>query len=310
MAPTYPPPELPTYLSNTFHLKPVVGIPNDDEVKLIHSVIRAVENASHIPALCNPPLSMDLAHHLFEVQMARYKSKYTFPIFSDITYTPPELPSHMSISLEPVIIAPSDNQIRSAQAAFRFAEGMASVPSMYDADLSMQISQHLFDLQLARYIKRTNETHYAIHDEIASAEPGKKPSAKRPRVPIDSTFDTEQAVFEAGGSKLADGSDHETSSDGQTARPSSLDPPSATTELLAGVNGIIEQLKVNQDQVDQQLAGMQDKLKDGMKDALEVAAEKITRMMIKLRNHDARGLNAGNDYVYQHIVTEDGEAPT
>ncbi|KAF8593663.1 hypothetical protein BDV93DRAFT_584284 [Ceratobasidium sp. AG-I] len=187
---------------------------------------------------------------------------------------------------------------------------MASVPSMYDADLSMQISQHLFDLQLARYIKRTNETHYAIHDEIASAESSKKPSAKRPRVPIDSTFDTEQAVFEAGGSKLADGSDHETSSDGQTARPSSLDPPSATTELLAGVNGIIEQLKVNQDQVDQQLAGMQDKLKDGMKDALEVAAEKITRMMIKLRNHDARGLNAGNDYVYQHIVTEDGEAPT
>ncbi|KAF8600144.1 hypothetical protein BDV93DRAFT_286225 [Ceratobasidium sp. AG-I] len=148
MAAVYTPPELPTYLSNTFTLKPVIGVPTDEEVKLIHSVIRAVENASHVPALFNPALSADLAHHLFEVQMARYKSKYTFPIFSDITYTPPEVPSHMNILLEPVVIAPSDDQIRSAQAAFRFAEGMASVPSMYDADLSMQLSQHLFDLQL------------------------------------------------------------------------------------------------------------------------------------------------------------------
>lgn len=47
MSDVYTPPKLPPYLANAFNMKPVVGIPTDDEVKLIHAVIRAAENASH-----------------------------------------------------------------------------------------------------------------------------------------------------------------------------------------------------------------------------------------------------------------------
>ena len=47
MASKYTPPELPAYLARAFDLKPIAGIPTDEEVKLIHSVIRVVENGSH-----------------------------------------------------------------------------------------------------------------------------------------------------------------------------------------------------------------------------------------------------------------------
>lgn len=47
MAAIYTPPELPGYIANSYDLKPVEGVPSDDEVKLIHAVIRAVENVSH-----------------------------------------------------------------------------------------------------------------------------------------------------------------------------------------------------------------------------------------------------------------------
>lgn len=46
MTMAYTPPNLPGYLANGFDLKPIVGIPTDDEVKQIHAVIRAVETAS------------------------------------------------------------------------------------------------------------------------------------------------------------------------------------------------------------------------------------------------------------------------
>lgn len=51
MSAMYTPPALPPYLASTFDLKPVVGVPTDEEVKLIHSVIRVVENASHSKSL-------------------------------------------------------------------------------------------------------------------------------------------------------------------------------------------------------------------------------------------------------------------
>lgn len=46
MVAIYTPPELPPYIANSYDLKPVEGVPSDDEVKLIHAVIRAVENVS------------------------------------------------------------------------------------------------------------------------------------------------------------------------------------------------------------------------------------------------------------------------
>ena len=84
----YEPPSLPDYLKNIFDLKPVVGIPSDEEVKGIHAVIRAAYNVSHgelyrkyhsacdmllmariVPGMFDSVLSMQLAQHLFEVQM-------------------------------------------------------------------------------------------------------------------------------------------------------------------------------------------------------------------------------------------------
>lgn len=44
---TYEPPRLPEYLRNVFDLKPVVGVPSDEEVIGIHAVIRAAYNVSH-----------------------------------------------------------------------------------------------------------------------------------------------------------------------------------------------------------------------------------------------------------------------
>lgn len=54
--------------------------------------------------------------------------------------------------------------------------------------------------------------------------------------------------------------------------------------LTEDTHGIIEQLKANQEQTDRCLLGMQDALKDGLKDAVE----NVTRMMIKLHNHSVR----------------------
>ena len=47
MAAIYTPPELPAYLANTFDLKPVVGVPSDHQVKMIHAAIRTVDSVSH-----------------------------------------------------------------------------------------------------------------------------------------------------------------------------------------------------------------------------------------------------------------------
>lgn len=57
---SYEPPKLPEYLKTVYDLKPIVGVPSDEEVKGIHTVIRAAYNASNgkaesrhnMPLLC------------------------------------------------------------------------------------------------------------------------------------------------------------------------------------------------------------------------------------------------------------------
>ncbi|KAG8694398.1 hypothetical protein FRC11_002218 [Ceratobasidium sp. 423] len=145
------PPELPTYLKNVYDLKPVVGAPSDDEIIGIHAVIQAARKGSEIPGMHNPGLLMGLADHLFGVQMARYRSKYsliTFP--SDATYTPPALPSHIPIHLDPVSGAPSDEEIMKAQDALQTYQEFRRIPSMFDARINMDLSQHLFDIQMGK----------------------------------------------------------------------------------------------------------------------------------------------------------------
>lgn len=45
-SPVYTPPLLPEYLKNVFDLKPIVGTPNDTEMKGIHAVIRVAAHMS------------------------------------------------------------------------------------------------------------------------------------------------------------------------------------------------------------------------------------------------------------------------
>ncbi|CAE6493346.1 unnamed protein product [Rhizoctonia solani] len=115
------PPELPAYLKNVYDLKPIVGVPIDADVIGIHAVIQAANRVSGVPGMHDPGLLMGLADHLFSVQMAEYRSKFSLVIFpSDATYTPPELPAHVSVKLEPVSGTPSDDEMTKAQEALRF----------------------------------------------------------------------------------------------------------------------------------------------------------------------------------------------
>ncbi|CAE6483215.1 unnamed protein product [Rhizoctonia solani] len=143
------PPELPAYLKNVYDLKPIIGLPSDSEVTGIHAVIRAARKASEIPGMHSPGLLMNLSDHLFGAQMARYRSRYsliTFP--SDATYTPPALPTHTSVKLESVSGAPTDEEMLKVQDAVRAYQHFEHVPSMFDQRVSMELSQHLFDLQM------------------------------------------------------------------------------------------------------------------------------------------------------------------
>ncbi|KAF8697216.1 hypothetical protein RHS03_07790, partial [Rhizoctonia solani] len=152
------PPELPVYLKNVYDLKPIVGVPNDAEVIGIHAVLHATRKVSEVPGMMDPSLLMGLADHLFDVQMARYRSKYsliTFP--SDATYSPPDLPDHLSAKLESVSGSPTNKQMIKVQDVLLTYQEMRRFPTMFDAHVNMELSQHLFDLQMARHMRMAGE---------------------------------------------------------------------------------------------------------------------------------------------------------
>ncbi|CUA69493.1 hypothetical protein RSOLAG22IIIB_08501 [Rhizoctonia solani] len=131
----------------------------DDEVVRIHTVLHAANRVSGVPGMHDPTFLMSLADHLFSVQMARYRNRYsliTFP--SDATYTPPVLPAHISINLEPVSGAPSDDQLTRVQDAIQTYQELRRIPSMFDAHINMELSQHFFDLQMARHMRVAAES--------------------------------------------------------------------------------------------------------------------------------------------------------
>ncbi|CAE6535642.1 unnamed protein product, partial [Rhizoctonia solani] len=150
---TYTPPILPSHLAVILDLKPIVGYPNEEDVKKIHAAIRAVNVESQVPHLHNPDLLLQLSQHLFSVQMAIYRDTYPQnPFPGDNTYTPPQLPAHIPIALEPVVGVPSNEQLKAAQDAMRVSESLASSP-LFESNLNMKLSQHLFSLQFASYIQ-------------------------------------------------------------------------------------------------------------------------------------------------------------
>ncbi|QRV82957.1 hypothetical protein RhiJN_10973 [Ceratobasidium sp. AG-Ba] len=186
------PPKLPRFLADLVNLRVIEGVPTDSEVKLVHAAIRSLNEVVHVPGLYDPDLTVGLSEYLFGVQMGiwkliksnprntkeRYREKYPCIIFpSSTTYTPPQLPPHIRVSLEPVKNTPSDDQIKSVQTALRISENLANVPSMFDADLSMNLSQHLFDIQFGRYLWKTaNREHdRQVTSSIVSANRDREP---------------------------------------------------------------------------------------------------------------------------------------
>ncbi|CAE7228776.1 unnamed protein product [Rhizoctonia solani] len=88
-------------------------------------------------------------------------------IFKDRSvYAPPTLPSHIPGTLEEIVGEPSDKDFESVQSAIRTHESLANVPHLFDADLSTKLSQHMFNLQFARYMHDA-----AIGRFVSKAEP-------------------------------------------------------------------------------------------------------------------------------------------
>ncbi|CAE6417235.1 unnamed protein product [Rhizoctonia solani] len=184
------PPELPSYLRAVHELKPIVGKPTDEDVKGIHAVIRALGAVSHLPTFYNPDLSMQLSQYLFGVQMAVFKVSYSMTLMpgDKSVFIPPELPLHIPGALNQVVGAPSDEEIKSAQSALRNVENLSispflppivshlswlisrpAGPQLFDADLSMRLSQHFFNLQFARYMRESSAGQFVSESEPEGA---------------------------------------------------------------------------------------------------------------------------------------------
>ncbi|CUA67641.1 hypothetical protein RSOLAG22IIIB_07499 [Rhizoctonia solani] len=150
------PPQLPPFLANVFNLKPIVGNPSRGEVKLVHDAVRALDNFLHTPELRDTDLSIELSQHLFDIQMVCHRHKYPTSVLpNDVVYDPPTLPSYIPVELKSITGPPSNKEIASVHSALRISESFANVPSIFDSDLHVQLSQHLFDIQLARYVQRS-----------------------------------------------------------------------------------------------------------------------------------------------------------
>ncbi|KDN47223.1 hypothetical protein RSAG8_03702, partial [Rhizoctonia solani AG-8 WAC10335] len=120
---------------------------------------------------------MRLSQHLFGAQMAVYRAEYSKALLpgDQSIYAPPALPSHIPGALERVVGRPSDNDIKATQNALRDVDSLAVNPRLFDADLSMKLSQHLFNIQFARYM------HNSAQGEFASGGEGEEPvSAPHP----------------------------------------------------------------------------------------------------------------------------------
>lgn len=65
---------------------------------------------------------------------------------------------------------PSDDNVKSTQTALQNVESLAANPRLFDSDLSMKLSQHLFNLQFARYIHESSQGHFAPEAELEPEE--------------------------------------------------------------------------------------------------------------------------------------------
>ncbi|KDN36164.1 hypothetical protein RSAG8_11045, partial [Rhizoctonia solani AG-8 WAC10335] len=115
------------------------------------------QQAVNVPGTGDPALIFRLSEHLFDVQMAKYRDRVLGTVFPEGTiYTPPTLPIHVAVQLEPVTGPPSEEEMIKVQSAIRSYQQFTNVPSIFDPHIDMELSQHLFDIQMATHVARRN----------------------------------------------------------------------------------------------------------------------------------------------------------
>ncbi|CAE7110351.1 unnamed protein product, partial [Rhizoctonia solani] len=106
---------------------------------------------------------MELGDHLFSAQMAVYRSKYTSLLVPDASIMRSSL-----ITLESVSGTPSDEQVTKVQDAIRSYQKYSEIPSMFEPGVNAELSQHLFDIQLARYMHRAARRQPSMRPYVTS----------------------------------------------------------------------------------------------------------------------------------------------
>ncbi|KDN36581.1 hypothetical protein RSAG8_10755, partial [Rhizoctonia solani AG-8 WAC10335] len=173
------------------------------------------------------PADQVLSPHLFNAQMgkrslpelnirpivsARYRSEYPCSIFpTHTTYTPPALPVHIPVKLEPISGQPSQEEIIRVQNAIRSYQKLTDIPSLFDPKVNAELNQHLFDIQMGELsqdkisiillIARSNGARYMERCTHAnpvpqSAAPAEPTGSGHPVEPVNE--ETNRATNNAG----------------------------------------------------------------------------------------------------------------
>ncbi|EUC58378.1 laminin domain protein, putative [Rhizoctonia solani AG-3 Rhs1AP] len=265
------PPDLPPYLRNIHDLKPITGPPTDDELLAIQAVARAAHNASNIPGMYDASLSMKLAEHMFSVQMARYRNKHSLGIFREkIVYIPPVLPEHIPVKLESVTESPSDDQLTKVHTALRSYEQFSNVPSMFDPRVSMELSQHMFELQMSRYMQHVSQTPLVLHPVEPAQSPTRPPSSIAPSRQETVTPESVEEESSVGSPTINAGTGAKTPTPGaQEQETTRLGSDPALSSALQESNHLVERLGDTMDNISKVLAGIQHSLIRGLKSGRE-----------------------------------------
>ncbi|KAH7335790.1 hypothetical protein B0J17DRAFT_707710 [Rhizoctonia solani] len=88
----------------------------------------------------DPDLSIRLAKHLFDVQMGHRVYATPFAV-------------SCAVMLQSVIGAPSDDELKLVHNMVRAGGSLVNSSSIFDPNLEMKLSQHLFNINIARFIR-------------------------------------------------------------------------------------------------------------------------------------------------------------
>ncbi|KAG8720500.1 hypothetical protein FRC09_009454 [Ceratobasidium sp. 395] len=331
---TLTPPVIPPFMANVVQLAPIEGLPSDEEVKKVLHAIRLVTELMNghfeMPENKNEDLMMELSQHLFEVQMVLT----TCGAYQDtVTYTPPSLPEIFQIQLEAIKGAPSDKQIQSVQAALRKSELTAKIPPMFDADLNMKLSQHLFDIQFERYRRQVASPHAAASVIDAAGQGFETPSLLGSEVgsEVESEVGSE-AGTDPDADSPQDANHPERRSTHHEHNVSTVEPtPSASDvrqlsgllkELILGARAAVHAENQPADPVERTHESVSTAVKTGFEETNKTLVkicdglEKIGRIMVGTQHNAARAINRSYyghnspfSYPRHPLINAKGETP-